>query len=130
MKISKQARRDAKALFQSCKVNGLVDESRVRQAVDEVIAGKPRGYVAILQYFHRLVKLAAANRAALVESAVPLTPEMQNSISANLGAKHGGGLNIRFEVNPGVIGGLRIRVGSDVYDSSVATRLAELQSSF
>jgi F-type H+-transporting ATPase subunit delta len=130
MKITKQARRDAKTLLRACQVNGLLDEARVRQAVEEVVAAKPRGYVAILQHFHRLVKLDIARRTALVESAVSLSPDMQNSISANLGARHGGGLDLHFVVKPEVIGGLRIQVGSDVYDGSVAARLAELESSF
>ena len=75
MKISKQARRDAKQLFRSCVNNGLLDENRVRQAFDEVIAGKPRGYVGILSHLERLVKLDVIRRTAKVESAVVLTPE-------------------------------------------------------
>ena len=40
MKISKQARRDAKQLFNVCKVAGVLDENRVRQSVTAVIAKK------------------------------------------------------------------------------------------
>ena len=42
MKISKQAQRDARQLFRSCQVNGLLDENRVRQAVDLVAGEKSR----------------------------------------------------------------------------------------
>ena len=70
MKVSKQARRDAKQLFTSCKVNGLLDENRVRRAVVAVIARKPRGYVAILSHLHRLVRLDLERRTGRVESAV------------------------------------------------------------
>jgi hypothetical protein len=45
MKISKQAQRDARQLFRSCQVNGLLDENRVRQAVTLAARKKPRGYV-------------------------------------------------------------------------------------
>lgn len=69
MKISKQARRDGKALFNTCKVNGVLDENRVRQSVSAVIAQKPRGYVALLSHFQRLVKLDLERRTARVESA-------------------------------------------------------------
>jgi len=48
VKISKQARRDAKQLYRFCRVNGVLDEGRVRQAVQQVIATKTRGYFAIL----------------------------------------------------------------------------------
>ena len=64
MKITKQARREAKELFRTCMVNGVLDEARARQAVTQVIAGKPRGYVAILSHFQRLVKLEVARRPA------------------------------------------------------------------
>jgi hypothetical protein len=47
MKISKQAWRDAKLLFQSCKLNGLLDEAKVREAVRQIVARKPRRFVAI-----------------------------------------------------------------------------------
>jgi len=72
MKINKQARRDGKALFTSCKVDGALDESRVRQAVKMMIDQKPRGYVSALSHFERLVKLDAEQRAARVESAAAL----------------------------------------------------------
>lgn len=129
MKISKQARRDAKSLFQSCKVNGALDETRVRGAVGQVISRKPRGYVGILSHLERLVKLDVARRAAVVESPVALTPEFQASVTANLARRHGDGLKVKFVQNPALIGGLRIQVGSDVYDGSVRARLSDLESS-
>jgi len=129
MKITKQARRDAKQLFRSCVVNGLLDENRARQVVTQVIAQKPRGYVAILSHFQRLIKLDQERRTALVESAVPVSPELQASVTSELGKLYGNGLNISFTQNPSLIGGLRIKVGSDVYDGSVKARLAELESS-
>ena len=130
MKISKQARRDAKELFRSCQVNGLLDESRARQAVQRVIEGKPRGYFAILNQFQRLVKLDLDRRTARVESPAPLSPELQARLQASLTRTYGPGLNISFSQNPALLGGLRVKVGSDVYDGSVQARLAALQESF
>ena len=126
MKISKQARRDAKSLFQNCRVNGLLDEPRALQTVKQVIAQKPRGFVAILSHFQRLVKLDMDRRTARVENAVDSSPELMASVKANLERRYGPGLNVTFWRNPALIGGLRIKVGSDVYDGSVAARLAAL----
>jgi F-type H+-transporting ATPase subunit delta len=42
--------------------------------------------------------------------------------------RYGAGLQPSFEVDPALIGGLRIRVGSDVYDGSLRARLAALQT--
>lgn len=130
MKISKQARRDAKELFRSCLVNGVLDEARVRQAVQRVVEVKPRGYIAILSHFERLVKLDIERRTARIESAAPLPPELQASVQSSLARTYGPGLNITFSQNPALLGGMRVKVGSDVYDGSVQARLAALQESF
>jgi F-type H+-transporting ATPase subunit delta len=130
MKISKQARRDGKSLFNNCKVSGVLDENRVRQTVSAVIAQKPRGYVGILSHFQRLVKLDIERRTARVESAVPTSEALQQSVKANLAARYGQGLSVSFAVNPALIGGLRVQVGSDVYDGSIKARLADLEAGF
>ena len=130
MKISKQARRDAKELFRSTFTNGVMDEAKVRAMVRKVVEMKPRGYVAILEHFKRLVKLEQDRRAAQVESAVALTPEQQSGVAGNLEKIYGRGLNLSFGVNPAVVGGLRVRVGSDVYDGTVAARLRSLAENF
>ena len=130
MKISKQAQREARQLFRTCQVNGLLDEQRVRQAVSLLSEKKPRGYVGILARLHRLVKLDLERRAARVESATPLTPELQGEVTNEIKKKYGAAVNISFSENPALIGGLRIQVGSDLYDGSVRTRLEQLAESF
>jgi F-type H+-transporting ATPase subunit delta len=130
MKISKQAQRDARQLFKSCQVNGLLDEARVRQTVSLLVEKKPRGYVEILARMHRLVKLNVERNAAQVESAAPLTAAAQAEVKNRLDGMYGAGLSITFSENPALIGGLRIRVGSDLYDGSVKTRLDKLAQSF
>jgi len=129
MKISKQARRDGKSLFTNCRVSGVLDENRVRQTVSAVIAQKPRGYVGILSHFQRLVKLDIERRAAAVESAAPVSEAVQQAVKANLTQRYGQGLNLSFTVNPALIGGMRVKVGSDVFDGSVRARLNELAES-
>ena len=130
MKISKQARRGAKELFRSCLVNGVMDENRVRQVVSKVAEAKPRGYIGILSHFQRLVKLEVERRTAHVESAVPLSPDLQANVTSQLARIYGAGLNISFAQTPSLIGGLRIKVGSDVYDTSIQSKLERLAESF
>ena len=130
MKISKQARREAKQLFRSCLVNGLLDENRARQIVQRVLEVKPRGYVAILSHFQRLLRLDIERRTAVIESAASLAPEVRDNAQASLSRVYGPGLNISFAQNPALIGGMRIKVGSDVYDGSIQARLAALHESF
>ena len=130
MKITKQSRREAKDLFRATLINGVMDEAKVRALVQKVIELKPRGYVAILEHFKRLVKLEQDRRAAKVESAIPLTPEQQSGVAASLQRLYGTSLNLSFAVNPSLVGGLRVRVGSDVYDGSVSARLRQLEETF
>jgi F-type H+-transporting ATPase subunit delta len=130
MKISKQAQREARQLFRSCLVNELLDESRVRQAVGLLSEKKPRGYVEILSRLHRLVKLELSRRDVRVENAVETSPAQAENIRASLEKQYGPGLNTQYSINPQLIGGMRIQVGSDLYDGSVKTRLDKLEQSF
>jgi len=129
MKISKQARREAKELFRGCVVNAVLDEGRARETVTRVLAARPRAYLAILSHFQRLVKLHLDRRTATIESAAPLDDAFKASLSAKLNAAKGGSLIFKFQQNPALIGGMRVRVGSDVYDGSVRARLDALQES-
>jgi F-type H+-transporting ATPase subunit delta len=130
MKISKSAQRDARQLFRGCLVNGRLDEGRVRQVVALLAEKKPRGYVEILARLHRLVKLAQAGRTAKIESAVEVAPDLQAEIRANLEKRYGAGLAVSYVTNPALLGGLRVQVGSDLYDGSVKKRLETLEQSF
>jgi F-type H+-transporting ATPase subunit delta len=130
MKVSKQAQRDARQLFRSCTINGLLDAGRVRRVLALLAEKKPRGYVEILTRLHRLVKLDVARHSARVESAVVTSPEDQAGIKVSLEKQYGAGLEVTYGVNPALLGGLRIQVGSDLYDGSVQTRLQKLEQSF
>ena len=130
MKITKQARRGAKQLFQSCQVNGQLDNNRVRKAVKLLIEQKPRGYFAILQHIQRLVKLDEASRSARVESAVALGKAQQQDVRNSLKRLKGGDVTVEFATNPGLIGGMRVKIGDDVFDGSVKTRLTALSDNF
>jgi len=130
MRSHKQIRRDAKRLFRLCLVRGWLDEARVRKAVQKVLEANRRGSLTLLSYFQRLVKLERARHTAEVESATRLSAALQANILSNLDRLYGPGLRTSFALNPALIGGMRIQVGSDVYDGSVRSGLASLQKSF
>lgn len=127
MKISKEARRHSRELFRVCLTGGRLDARKVTEFSDRLIAEKPRGYVAILQEFTRLVRLELQRRHAIIESAVPLDPAEAQRLETDLRARFGADLTVEHKTNPALLGGLRIQVGSDVWDGSVANRLALLQ---
>ena len=130
MKTTKQATREANQLFRLCVVNGLLQEDRARRVVQHIVSAKPRGYLATLSRFRRLVKLDRDRHTAQVESAVPLPPDLQASVQTGMARVYGPGLSTSFAENPALIAGMRIKVGSDVYDGSVQARLAALEESF
>ena len=130
MKIGKQARRDGKDLYRICLLDGVLNESRVRQVMTQVLASKPRNDLAALTHFQRLVELDIQSRTVRIDNAVPTSESQMDSIKASLTQKYGAGLDFQFFVDPTLIGGLRIQIGSDVFDGTVKTRLAVLENSF
>ena len=130
MRATKQTQREATQLFRLCIMDGLLDENRAIQSVRQLIAAKPRGYLGTLSYFRRLVKLDQTRHTAKVESAKALRAELQTTVKAGLSRVYGSGLKASFTENPALIGGMRIQIGSDVYDGSVRSRLAALEQRF
>jgi F-type H+-transporting ATPase subunit delta len=107
-----------------------LDEGRTRQVVQSILQARRRGGLALLSHFWRLVKLERARHTAEVESAVALPDDLRASIQAGLERAYGPGISASFVHNPGLIGGMRIKVGSDVYDGSLRARLAVLEEDF
>ncbi len=65
--------------------------------------------------------------AAEIISAVPLTDAERQALVARLEAQYGAGLDVRYQVDPAILGGLIVRVGDKLIDGSVASRLAAMK---
>jgi len=130
MTISRQAKRQAKQLYKLCLVNGLLDENRVRQVSEHVASANYRDCPAVLAHFARLVRIDRARHTAKVESATQLPADFKAATEADLNRLYGPGLTTKFAERSELIGGVRIQVGSDVYDGSVRAGLAALEKSF
>jgi F-type H+-transporting ATPase subunit delta len=126
MKQSRKARRAARQLYQLCLVDGLLDDGRVRLVARRVAASGRRGALPILSGFQRLVRLERDRRTAVVETATPIADGVRDAVQAGLTSVYGLGLETTFGQNPALTGGMRIKVGSDVYDGTVRARLAAL----
>jgi F-type H+-transporting ATPase subunit delta len=129
MKITKEARRTSRQLFRVCLADGKLDESRVRTVVSSVATKKPRGYISILDAFARLISNEVDRQRASVDSATALPPATQAELQTSLSKKYGRPLTLEFHVNPELLGGIRVKVGSDVWDGSVKARLNALSES-
>jgi F-type H+-transporting ATPase subunit delta len=130
MKTAKQIKREAKRLFHLCFVGKTLDEHRVREVLQNILQSKRRGSLALATQFVRLVRLNRLQHTAEIESAMPLSSDLRANVQSSLARTYGPDLSTSFVEKPALIGGMRIRVGSDVYDGSVKAGLAALEKSF
>lgn len=118
----------SRELFRSSFTDSKLDSSKVRTIAQKIAEAKPRHYVDILKDYQRLVRLEVEKRHAVIESAAELDESTRTQLETTLRAKYGNDLTTEFKVTPELIGGLRVRIGSDVWDSSVRERLSRLEA--
>lgn len=128
MRASRRDARAAKRCYRFCLVNGLLDEARTRDVVRQIIAARHRGGLGMLAHLQRLVRMDRDRHMARVESAVLLPDDLRVGVVADVARMFGPGMETSFTENAALIGGMRLRVGSDVYDGSVRARLASIEA--
>jgi F-type H+-transporting ATPase subunit delta len=127
MKLNKEIRQLSRKMIQASFTDNQLDRGRIASLVDSIIAQKPRNYVDVLKNYKRLLRLELEKRHATIETASEVDAAIRSEIEANLKSKYGNDLSTEFHVAPQLLGGMRIRVGSDVWDGSVRNRLERLQ---
>jgi F-type H+-transporting ATPase subunit delta len=130
MKSGKEAARLAKKLFNATVVDGKVDVETFRKILKKFSDEKPRGYLNLINAYWKLVRLEIEKSSALVESAEELESDVRESVIADLKKKYGDQVEAEFALDPELLGGMRIQVGSDVWDGSVKNRLERLADKF
>jgi F-type H+-transporting ATPase subunit delta len=126
MKINKEIRKLSREMLRASFIDGQLDPGRIASLVNSLIARTPRNYVAVLKNYRRLLRLELDKRRARIETATDLDSATCSELVANLKRKYGD-LTTEFVVNPQLLGGLRVRVGNDVWDGTVRNRLERLQ---
>jgi F-type H+-transporting ATPase subunit delta len=127
MKLNNEIRQLSRKMLQASFTDGQLDPGRIASLVDSVIAEKPRNYINVLKNYKRLLRLEVEKRHATIETASEVDPAIRSEIVSNLKSKYGDDLATEFHVDPQLLGGMRIRVGNDVWDGSVRNRLERLQ---
>jgi F-type H+-transporting ATPase subunit delta len=127
MKINKEIRQLSREMLRASFTDGQLDTGRISSLVDSLIARKPRNYIDVLKNYRRLLRLEMEKRRARIETASEVDPAIQSALVSNLKNKYGRDLTPEFSVNPELLGGMRIRVGSDVWDGTVRNRLERLE---
>lgn len=108
-------------------LSGKVDATTYR-LVGRLVAN-PRGR-SISAGLTEIGKAAAARRERLiayVTAAVPITEQQRDRLAAVLRRLYGQEVHLNVDLDPAVLGGLSVRVGDEVIDGTVGTRLASAQ---
>jgi F-type H+-transporting ATPase subunit delta len=130
MRTAKEARKVSGMLFRNSFTEGKLDKEKISHMVETLLAEKPRHYVDALKDYQRLIRLETEKRHAVIESATQLNSALANQIVTNLRTRYGDDLTTEFRTNPDLLGGLRIKIGDDVWDGTVKNRLHKLQEQF
>jgi len=123
---NKQTKLLAKQLFKLSLVDGTVSPERVAGVLGWVEKTSPRHPVAVLRAYHRRIATELAKSRALVEHAGPVADPTLRLIEGAMSQKYRRPVTAVARPNPALLAGLRVRVGSDLYESSVAGQLATL----
>lgn len=126
MKRDKKIISLAKKLIELSKDNGVVTEAKV----GEVLAGlkqiMPRHYLLVLKTYLSYLRREVALQTAVVSTPVSLSADTLKEIEANFTKIYGRSISAVTQQDTSLIAGVRVRVGDDVYDASVAGRLQRL----
>lgn len=116
---------DRKAALVRRLLDGRAAPETVRLAVQAAASPRGKRTESVLEGF---VEAAARRRRQLVAEvtcATPLTAAQRDRLAASLARLYGREIRLNVDVDPGVVGGLRVQVGGEVIDGSVAGRLDE-----
>lgn len=128
MHASRQSLQVARQLFRLSLADGQISAERVSGVLAYLDRHPPRQPLVILKHYRRLVAAQLAKNCALVEHAGPIAGGILRTIEDALMRKYQRPIAAATRPNPDLIAGLRIRVGDDLYESSIASQLAALSA--
>ena len=126
---AKQVQQLARQLFKLSLVDGALSAERVSGVLQYIEKHRPANTLAVLKVYRRLIAAEVARGQAVVEHAGPVNDSVLANIAAAMTKKYGRKVTSVARPNTALLAGLRVRVGDDVYESSVAGQLASLGAS-
>lgn len=127
MKINKEVRQLSREMLRASFTDGQLDRGKIGSLVQSLIEKRPRHFLDVLQNYKRLLRLELDKRHARIETAMALGPDFSKQILDRLKRKYGSDLTSEFVVDPVLLGGMRVRVGNDVWDGTLRSRLQRLE---
>lgn len=123
----KLGRTEAKAGLVESLLGGKASEQTVAIVRHLVLLPRGRRIGEMLEYAASVVADQADTIIATVTSARPIDASRLDRLKAGLARRYGRDITLNQVVDPTVVGGLRVQIGDDVIDGSVATRLHDLK---
>jgi F-type H+-transporting ATPase subunit delta len=108
-------------------LEGKVTSTSLRLVTQASVHPRGRSLDASLLEYARLVAEWRQRLIAVVRVAVPLSDSERDRLAAALAAAFGHGVHLDVLLDPGVLGGISVRIGDEFIDGSVASRLAALR---
>jgi len=127
MKINKEIRQLSRQMLRASFTDGQLDRGKIGSLVQSLTEKRPRHYLDVLQNYKRLLRLELDKRHARIETAMALGLDSSKQVLDRLKRKYGNDLTSEFVVDQTLLGGLRVRVGSDVWDGTLRNRLQRLE---
>ena len=108
-------------------VSGKVGEPALRLITQAAAHPRGRSLDAGLESYANLAAELRERLVAEVRVAVPLTEDQRGRLAAALVAAYGHDVHLNVVVDPGMLGGISVRIGDELINGSIASRLAELR---
>lgn len=124
----KQTKQLARQFYKLSFENGVLSADRVAGVLAYIEKHRPARALAVLHAYQRLVAAEVARSQAVVEHAGPASPAALDAIAAALSKKYNRPVTAVAKRNDALLAGLRVRVGDDTYESSVAGQLDALRA--
>jgi F-type H+-transporting ATPase subunit delta len=128
MRGDKKTKALAKQLFKLSLVNGAVSPEQVAGVLGYIEKVQPRHPLALLKLYHRAIVTEVAKSRAIVEHAGSVSDATLKLIESAMSRKYSRPVTATAQPNSKLLAGLRVRVGSDVYEANVSGQLAALSS--
>ncbi|TAG29203.1 MAG: hypothetical protein EAZ36_04460 [Verrucomicrobia bacterium] len=124
--VTAKIRAYAKQLVQLSLDGGAVSAERVAGVLEYIEKYPPARPQAVLLAYHKLVAAEIAKGEARIEHAGPVVPSALTAIAEALAKRYGRPVVPIATPNSKLLAGLRVRIGDDVFESSVSGQLAAL----
>lgn len=126
MKINKQLKQVVNMALDDSFVKGKLNEKNAQKVI-KLFKAQPRSEaIALLTNYLRGIKQRLERVTMVVESPTSLSTSEMNKIKTKFGSQFSI-LNSQFNLNPSLLGGLRVKIGDYIFEDSIKSRINQVK---